>query len=252
MPHALFAAANWTMAPIVLCSILLLALAFQRFYVFRRSRLLPAAVVDEFGNLKRGSRPQPDKAREAILGHPGVLAALLQQALQLAGRPAAEVGEALRETADGEILRLRAWNNWFAYAGRVGPLLGLLGLVWGLLAAYAAIGRDGAARGQHMAVEVAANLDATRWGVVIAIVGETLAALFRHRLDRFRADLGKLLAGVADKVSLLDPPTTAVAAPPSSPGVARPRLPEPVMPPGPQNLPAPPAAANGVHEGRIG
>jgi biopolymer transport protein ExbB len=197
--------------PVAVCSVLMMALAVERFRAFLPRVLWPSAVVDEVANLKRGLVPDPARVRAAALGHPGLVASLLTEALRQAGRPAAEVRAALEAVARRGLIRLKAPNTWLSYAGKIGPLLGLLGSVIGLITTFASLGTAGAAKAGQLSGGIAHALVATAGGVILAIIGETLAAFFNHKLALFVADLDERFSGVPEMVSRLSPPDADAA-----------------------------------------
>jgi biopolymer transport protein ExbB/TolQ len=203
----------WLSAPIGLCSILLFALACERLRAFRRRRLRPRPVVEAMDNLKRGLIPEQDGNRkfangkpgplEVAKGNPGPLANLLLESLRLAGRPTAEVLAALQATALRELAQLAIWNDSLALAGRLGPLLGLLGTVMFLILATPAAASGPGPKAPGLAGGLSHGLYPMCAGVVLAIVGEALAGFFGHRLKSYAVYLGKQLPELAEKIALL-------------------------------------------------
>ena len=85
----------------------------------------------------------------------------------------------------------------------VGPMLGLLGTVFGMIGAFQTIGTlEGAARSNKLAEFMSLALINTAEGLMVAIPCTVAFAVFRRRIDRLGADAGVIaeeLAGLIEQ-----------------------------------------------------
>lgn len=130
------------MLPIVLASVLGLALALERFIVLSRTKL-PRS--DEFERFLGSVRSGDTAAAEAWLGHragpvPAVLRAILQS-----GRDTARSEKAAALAGDEALERLNQRLPWLSVLGALVPLVGLLGTVVGMIRAFAGVAASGQA-----------------------------------------------------------------------------------------------------------
>ncbi len=108
-----------------------------------------------------------------------------------AGRDAATaaIDEAVEEQA-GRLMRRIEYLN---VIGNIGPMIGLLGTVVGMIQAFARIHAQGGAPDPNKLVgDIAFALVNTFWGLFIAIPGLTAFAFFRNRIDAYAAECVKL------------------------------------------------------------
>ncbi|MBI3099301.1 MAG: MotA/TolQ/ExbB proton channel family protein [Planctomycetes bacterium] len=125
------------MWPILVCSIVVLALAIERLLTLRRSRAAFRRFVDELRpHCERGSLREALRHCDASsLG----LARLFRAAVASAGLPKSEIRERVDEVAQLELPDLEKRIGILATIAQVAPLLGLLGTVTGMIRAFQAI-----------------------------------------------------------------------------------------------------------------
>jgi biopolymer transport protein ExbB len=105
--------------------------------------------------------------------------------------------------------------------GAIGPLLGLVGTVWGMIIAFTAIGETGGqAAAAQLSIGIAKALFHTFLGLTLAIPSLIAYGLFRERLDRLCVE-GAMQA--TDAVNAIVASGPAPAATPAAP--ARPAQP---------------------------
>jgi len=84
----------------------------------------------------------------------------------------------------------------------LGPLLGLLGTVWGIIQSFDALGgRVGPARGEALAHGISLALVATAFGLVIAIVAVTFYYFLLNRVDFLIRELDERTRRVIELVA---------------------------------------------------
>lgn len=114
-----------------------------------------------------------------------------------------ELRSALEEGGQKQVERLYRRCDWVALLAAVGPMLGLLGTVFGMIGAFGAIGKlEGAARSQALANHMSLALVATAMGLAVAIPCTALYSVFRRRIDRLAEEVGEIAEGIAHELAV--------------------------------------------------
>jgi biopolymer transport protein ExbB len=101
-----------------------------------------------------------------------------------------EARAAVEEAGQVATAKLQRLNNGLGVLAAVGPMLGLLGTVIGMIGAFNAIGSlQGAARSTELARFMSLALVNTAQGLVVAVPCTVAFALFRQRIDRMVTDV---------------------------------------------------------------
>ncbi len=225
---------------IVLGSVVVLALIVEHFVAVRLARIAPPEQVRR-ARLQieaRDFRGCLDGLRQSETYFARVLAAGLQHARH--GFEA--MHEAALEKADelsGQLFRKAEYLN---IIGNLGPLLGLLGTVWGMIEAFGSLGAGGGSAGAGaLAGGISKALVNTLLGLALAIVGIGFFGACRNRIDSLTR------TAVVQTLDLLEYFRPAATTPQAAPSVAReaelrgpqaatparPAAPKPVAPPAP-------------------
>ncbi|HRL22186.1 MotA/TolQ/ExbB proton channel family protein [Alcaligenes sp. SDU_A2] len=177
---ALIDAAGWPIWLLLACSILALALILERLLALRTTRILPAGLARQIGELTRQDRIQDDSL--ARLRDNSPLGRVLATALQHRHDDPALRQDAVQAAGKDIDYQLNRYIPALGTIAVIAPLLGLFGTVIGMIdifAAYDPAGGDPSliARGISVA------LYNTAFGILIAV-----PALIFHRYFRSRAD----------------------------------------------------------------
>jgi biopolymer transport protein ExbB len=141
-----------------------------------------------------------DAARRLVTFDPvGLIAPLVRavQALQgapagtlaTAGDPRLHLTRALRDALHGVLARLQFGQTLLASVGATAPFVGLLGTVWGVYHALAAIGLDERFRIEQVAAPVGEALVMTAAGLAVAIPAVLAYNVLGRRIAQIEADL---------------------------------------------------------------
>ena len=183
-------AAGWPIWPLILCSVVALALVIERFVRLRPSVVAPTTLLDEVVGFTRTSLPSTDVvnklADNSVMG--GVLAAGLRCVI---GEPRV-TEETLRQTFENAgrsaIHNLERYLNTLGTIAAAAPLLGLLGTVVGMIEIFGsqAPSAGSGANPQALAHGISVALYNTAFGLVIAIPSLMFYRYFRGRVDEFQ------------------------------------------------------------------
>jgi biopolymer transport protein ExbB len=168
------------MYPIILCSIIALAVFLERLWVLRRKQILPPEFVRHVEDLLK-----KEKVSEALFlcqGDTSSIARIFLAGLQNAGRGMWLVKESVEERGGREAVILEKRVGILATLANLTPLLGLLGTVSGMIKTFNVISVQGVGNPAPLAGGIAEALITTAAGLCVAI-----PTLVGHRIIKDKA-----------------------------------------------------------------
>jgi biopolymer transport protein ExbB len=204
--------ANPMLWPLVACSILTVGYVLERSLALRRGRVIPRDFVDRFLERLTSGKLDRERALELCRAHESPAARVFALVVQAWGQPGATIRQILSYDAAGEVVELRRNLRVFSAMATLGPLLGLLGTVVGIIQSFDALGgRVGPARGEALAHGISLALVATAIGLAIAVVAVAFYYVFLNRIDVLVRELDdrvrqviELVAGEAQRLGPTD------------------------------------------------
>jgi biopolymer transport protein ExbB len=206
----LMAAGGIVSVPLLIASILALALIAERLFFWFRVNRRQGRMVREVLQLYR---QDPDLAMKKLQMNADLpVARIFLEALELEDPNPEEFRLALESAAQAEIPLLKRFNTVFETIINVAPLLGLLGTILGLIQSFGAmrLGDVGGSNTTGVTGGISSALVSTVMGLVVAIftllfanafrsfylrqialiqeVGGQLELLYRHRYERDRGE----------------------------------------------------------------
>ena len=186
-------AAGWPIWPLIACSILGLALIFERFVALKTARVAPPKLLDEAITVSSKSVPTPDVvnqlAQNSALGE--VLASGLRTLNSNPQCSEADLRSAMEGAGRSVAHRLEKYLAALATIASAAPLLGLLGTVIGMIEIFGsqAGGGVGQALGggnpTQLAHGISIALYNTAFGLIVAIPALIFWRYFRARVDAY-------------------------------------------------------------------
>lgn len=195
------------MVPILLGSVIALAVFLERLWSLRRSRVVPAALGDRVRELVREGRV--DAALAACEGSDAAIARVLSVGLRHAGQARELVKERVEEVGRRESAQLDRYVGVLGVIASVEPLMGLLGTVTGMITVFQRVVAEGVGDPRILASGIWEALITTAAGLTIAI---PVYVAWRFLLSKVR-DL--VLEMEEDAVSVVD--MVAESAPAGTP-----------------------------------
>lgn len=190
--------ASWLMLPIVLASVLALAICIERSWSLRTERVVPPGLA--MSAIEQGNLDTPPLADSSLVArcqasHLGIVL--------LAGLGNVESGrqrmqEAMEAAAAGVAHDLERYLTTLGTIAAISPLLGLLGTVVGMIRVFDALMAEGVSNVSSLAGGIAEALVTTAAGLCVAIP----AMIFHRHLLRKVDDL--IVAMEIQATSLLD------------------------------------------------
>lgn len=186
-------AAGWPIIPLLLASVVALALIVERWVSLRVARIAPPTLVDEVIGVTKSHLPTADTisklAENSLLGQvlaegfrvaaaePRVQEARLRQVFESAGRDAVHAME--------------RYLNALGTIATAAPMMGLLGTVVGMIEIFAASGggSGGGTNPTQLAHGISIALYNTAFGLIVAIPALMFFRHFRARVDAYTLTL---------------------------------------------------------------
>jgi biopolymer transport protein ExbB len=174
-------AGGWVMLPIILCSVLALAIIIERFWSLQRNRVCPSKLIGEIWQL--ASAKQLDARRVAELRAGSPLGRVLAAALMSMRQDRQLMKESIEDTGRHVAAELERYLNALGTIAAISPLLGLLGTVFGMIQVFTAINAVGVGNATALAGGIAKCLITTAAGLTVAIPALMFYRFFRARVD---------------------------------------------------------------------
>lgn len=157
------------MYPMILCSILLVAIAIERLITLRKASVdgesLLDAVRDEY------TKGGVSKAEEVCRRIGGSLGRVFSRGLKNAGKSPEAIEMALEQEAANEQPMLEANLPIIRTIVSISPLMGLLGTIAGMIGAFRAASQVGLSNPTQILGGIAEALISTASGITLAIIG---------------------------------------------------------------------------------
>lgn len=189
------------MAPILVCSVLALAVIIERAFSLHRSQVGSDIF---FRSVERSiRRNRMVEAIEACDRAPGAIPKIVKSALLKHDRDLAEVREAVEETAAYEVPALERYLGVLATIATIAPLLGLLGTVTGLIRAFMVIQlKSGLVNPADLAGGIWEALITTVAGLAVAIPTYVAYNYFVNRVNHIITEMEKSASRVLQLLAL--------------------------------------------------
>jgi biopolymer transport protein ExbB len=183
----LFARGGWAMYPLALCSILMIAVAIEKAWLF----LYAQVDLDELMDLIRDAleRGKVDDALSACMATRGPVARVLKNGLLLHGSPRAEVEDTLERVKMAQLAFLERRLAILGTIGAVSPFIGLFGTVLGIQDAFHRIGVEGQTGLAVVGPGISEALIATAAGLAVAIIAVVANNIFQKWVDGFALEM---------------------------------------------------------------
>ena len=179
---AIIAAVGWPIWPLMLASVLALALIVERALTLRRKRVVPPGLVDMvLADLRRHGASV--KLIATLQAH-SPLGRVLAAGLRNAGSSREIMKEAIEDSGRAVLHELERYLTTLGTIAAISPLLGLLGTIIGMIDIFASQGATGA-NPQQLAQGISIALYTTGAGLIIAIPATIFWRHFRALVNSF-------------------------------------------------------------------
>ncbi|MDA0840767.1 MAG: MotA/TolQ/ExbB proton channel family protein [Planctomycetota bacterium] len=185
------------MHPLLLCSLISVAVIIERALRLRRSSLIDPAVVEDIqAHIEEG------KAEMAVAKHhnsPSLAGRILSRALEEYLNTSADIETSLVESGERGLQVLNNNMSVLNLIARIAPLIGLLGTVIGMILGFEALEDAGVGK-EELASAIKVALLTTATGLIVAIPTIIGSTYFRSKIRRLQAEFEEIFIDVIKTV----------------------------------------------------
>ena len=191
-------AAGWPIWPLILASIIAVALIIERSVTLRESKIVPPTLLDQVLEVyvRQGVNPEVlDKlAKDSPLGE--VLAAGLRNERS----PRHVMKEAIEEAGRANAHSLERYLTTLGTIATASPLLGLFGTVVGMIEIFGSQSPTGGTNPAQLAHGISIALYNTAFGIAISIPALIFYRHFKNKVDGFVVRMEQAASKMVDIV----------------------------------------------------
>ena len=204
-------------------SVAMVALIVEHLLTIRRNTLIPRGFSERCQQLVASG--QLSQAETLCREQPSLLSYVVGIGLQEADLGVTSMVKAMEDAIAEQAARLTRKIEYLSLIGVIGPMLGLMGTVWGMIQAFAEFAEKVAPRTSDFAPSISEALVTTLFGLIVAVPAQVAFAMFRNRIDSYIAETAvtteSIMAPLKRKLLLRKPesrPAPTVLPTQSSPG----------------------------------
>ena len=186
------------MVPIVLCSIALVGIVFERLWTLQRKRVLPQELIKKVSQLAEANQVNT-KVIDALEKN-SPLGRVLAAALANRHRGRDIMMERVEDVGRHVVHELERFVNSVGTIASISPLLGLLGTVTGIIAAFKGVMLGGMGDPRVLAGGISEALICTAGGLTVAIPAYIAHRYLRGKVERIVVEMEKIAINFADSL----------------------------------------------------
>ena len=180
-------AAGWPIWPLLLASVISVALIIERLVALRRVKVVPAGLLQRaVGEFKRGANN--DKLLEELERH-SPLGRVLSAGLRNVNASREIMKESIEETGAVVTHDLERYLSMLGTLAAVTPLLGLFGTVIGMIEIFGAQSPASGSNPAALAHGISVALYNTAFGIMVAVPSLMFYRFFRSRVDGYIVEM---------------------------------------------------------------
>ena len=192
------ASAGWPGAVIMLLSVAGLSLVITFAMQIRRDVLVPPDLLGHLEGLFE--EEDYDQALEVVEQQPSFLSSVLAAGLPRIDRPYHDIEVAMEEAGDQESARLHQKIGYLSLIASVSPMLGLLGTVLGMVAAFDKIASSPTSpKPAELADGISQALMTTMMGLTVAIPMSVAYFIFRNRVNNSIVEVSNIATELMER-----------------------------------------------------
>ena len=174
-------AGGWLMVPILLCSVIAMAIIAERFWTLQRKRITPSNLVVQVWQWAKSGSLNEDRIRALRKSSP--LGRILAAGLVNRNSSREIMKESIEDVGRHVVHDLDRYLNALGTIASITPLLGLLGTVIGMIKVFAVITTQGVGDPGVLAGGISEALITTAAGLTVAIPTLMFHRYFRGHVD---------------------------------------------------------------------
>jgi len=175
------------MLPILLCSVIAIAIIIERFWTLNSARIAPRNALAEVWGKLRNNQLDAAQLRELRMSSP--LGQILAAGLVNAKSGRAIMTESIEQAASHVVHDLERYLSTLGTIAVISPLLGLLGTVFGMIEVFSGIMEQGVGNAQAFAGGISQAMITTAAGLSVGIPSLLFYRTFLRRIDTLVVEL---------------------------------------------------------------
>ena len=187
----LFHSGGLVMYPLLILSLITIAIAVERFYYYRINR--KGSRVFFQGVYHAAMQKDWSTITKLVQEFPSAISRIIESGMDNA-RTETSMKGAFSDRMSMEAINFRRYLDYLSAIVTIGPLLGLLGTVTGMIQTFSVLDAGGGAAAITGGVGEA--LVATATGLCVAIIAFCVYTYFSHQLDTIVTDTERLCATI--------------------------------------------------------
>lgn len=181
-------ASGWIGLLIAAMSFYLIALVLWMFFQYRKSVAAPETLVREVSELL--SQRRFGEAYQRLAADPSFLARVLATGVRKLPSGYTTAVHAMELANDDATMEMEHRTTYLATVGTLGPMIGLVGTVYGMILSFRVIATAGGSpQASQLAAGISTALFATLEGIAISIPAIYFYAYFRNRISRLSLEV---------------------------------------------------------------
>ncbi len=194
----IFSKGGWIMYPLLLSSIIAVAVIIERFWYLRRRRILIPEIISVLDQIKSVGDLQ--LAKSICNKFQGPFSRIVRTSLDNNDLPADELRLLVEDEGRQEVRILQRGLVTLETIAAVAPLLGLLGTVLGMIKVFNVIETLGVGQAKALSGGISEALVTTATGLLIGIPALIFFNYFSHRAEAFILDMEKYIILLLNKL----------------------------------------------------
>ena len=167
-------------------SVAMVALIVEHLLTIRRQTLIPNGFAEQCQQLVTSG--QLAQAETLCREQPSLLSYVVGIGLHEVDLGSASMVKAMEDAVAEQAARLTRKIEYLSLIGVIGPMLGLMGTVWGMIQAFSEFAEKVAPRTADFAPSISEALVTTMFGLIVAVPAQVAFAMFRNRIDSYIAE----------------------------------------------------------------
>lgn len=177
----LIKAGGWMMWPILLCSVVAVAIVAERFWSLRPDKVAPTVLIDQIKKWHESGNISA--ARIDVIREHSPLGRVLAAGLDNLDCHRDIMKESIEDVGGHVVVELERYLNTLGTIASITPLLGLLGTVVGMIRVFSVITAQGIGNATELSGGISEALITTAAGLTVAIPALIFYRFFRGRVN---------------------------------------------------------------------
>jgi len=177
------------MYPLILASIVLIALGIERFIALRKASVDNDALLDSVKQNYTPGSTDTAAATKTCQDFGGPVGRMFLRGLKNAHRSADAIEMAMEQEAANELPQLEANLPMLKTIVNIAPLLGLLGTIAGMITSFQAASKSGLSNPTQVLGGISEALISTATGITLAVIGFLFYNYFANQSKKIIEDM---------------------------------------------------------------